>query len=336
MNGLGRQSLPRTEIESCIRDRAFRLAYQPILHLETGSVAGVEALCRFTDGASTEQRFQECEHLGLAAELDLAIIEAAVADLPRLPEGYLSINLSPSTLLDPRLGDLLLGASAPADRVVVEVPEHAHIPDYERAEQLLAVVRSSGIRLAVDDAGAGYATFRHILSLRPDIIKMDRSITQDIDTDTARRALATALVVFAGEIGAIIIAEGVETGEEILALRRAGILRAQGFALAPPATLPLDPVDYTPAAIANLHAVDDPEEAELSSPPALTEEEGRSQAIHRVQAAVAAARAAETRIEDSVSAGRDAGLSWGEIAQVLRMTRQGAAKRYRRGQQGEG
>ena len=162
---------------------------------------------------------------------------------------------------------------------------------------------------------------------------MDRSITQDIDTDTARRALATALVVFAGEIGAIIIAEGVETGEEILALRRAGILRAQGFALAPPATLPLDPVDYTPAAIANLHAVDDPEEAELSSPPALTEEERRSQAIHRVQAAVAAARAAETRIEDSVSAGRDAGLTWGELAEVLGMTRQGASKRYRRGQQ---
>ena len=141
-------------------------------------------------------------------------------------------------MLDERLADVLVGSGVPAERVVVEVTEHARITDYERAEQQLGVIRASGVRLAVDDAGAGYATFRHILSLRPDIIKMDRSITQDIDTDTARRALATALVVFAGEIGAIIIAEGVETGEEILALRRAGILRAQGFALAPAVSIP--------------------------------------------------------------------------------------------------
>src|SRR5207302_10199710 len=208
-------------IESCIRDRAFRLAYQPILHLETGSVAGVEALCRFTDGAPTERRFQQCESLGLAADLDLAIITAAMKDLPRLPDGYVSINLSPSTLLDPRLGDLLLAASVPAERIVVEVTEHARVPDYEKAEKLLAALRNNGIRLAVDDAGAGYATFRHILSLHPDIIKMDRSITQDIDSDTARRALATALVVFASEIGATIIAEGVETHGEVVALRRA-------------------------------------------------------------------------------------------------------------------
>jgi EAL domain-containing protein (putative c-di-GMP-specific phosphodiesterase class I) len=248
----GPESAPTAEIESCIRERAFRLAYQPILHLDTGSVAGVEALCRFTDGASTEHRFQQCETLGLAADLDLAIIEAAMADLPHLPDGYLSINLSPSTLLDPRLGELLLASDVPAERVVVEVTEHARVQNYEEAEKLLAALRDSGIRLAVDDAGAGYATFRHILSLRPDIIKMDRSITQDIDSDTARRALATALVIFGGEIGATIIAEGVETRGEILALRRAGIHRAQGFALAPPALLPLSPVDYKPVALANL------------------------------------------------------------------------------------
>src|SRR5207248_11783677 len=90
------------------------------------------------------------------------------------------------------------------------------------------------------------------LSLRPDIIKMDRSITQDIDSDTARRALATALVIFAGEIGANVIAEGVETSGEILALRRAGIHRAQGFALARPQTLPLAPVEYEPLAVGDL------------------------------------------------------------------------------------
>ncbi|MCU1449926.1 MAG: diguanylate phosphodiesterase, partial [Acidimicrobiales bacterium] len=189
------------------------------------------------------------EKLGLAPNLDLAIIETTFGDIDRLPDGYVSINLSPSTLLDSRLCDALLAEGVPAERIVIEVTEHARIPDYERAERLLAVIRASGIRLAVDDAGAGYATFRHILSLAPDIIKMDRSITQDIHVDPPRRALATALVIFAGEIGATVIAEGAETAGEIRALRRAGIHRAQGFGLARPAPLPLDPLDYQPLSI---------------------------------------------------------------------------------------
>jgi hypothetical protein len=119
--------------------------------------------------------------------------------------------------------------------------------------------------LAVDDVGAGYATFHHILSLRPDIIKMDRSITQDIDSDTARRALATALVIFGGEIGATVIAEGIETPSEILALRRAGIHRGQGLALAPPAALPLAPPEYQPLAISTL--LDIPSSSSEASPP---------------------------------------------------------------------
>jgi EAL domain-containing protein (putative c-di-GMP-specific phosphodiesterase class I) len=242
----------QTGLEACIAARAFTLAYQPIVHLDTGSVAGVEALCRFTDGASTEGRFQDAERLGLAAELDLAIIESVARQMPEIPDGYVSINLSPSTVSDERLGDALLGSGLPVERVVVEVTEHARIPDYERAEHILTSLRSAGVRLAVDDAGAGYATFRHILALRPDMIKMDRSITENIDADTARRALATALVIFGGEIGATVIAEGVETEAEIVALRRAGIHRAQGFALAPPAPLPLPAVLYEPLALANV------------------------------------------------------------------------------------
>src|SRR5690348_16645095 len=198
--------MTRTEIETCIDDRAFRVEYQPIVHLDTGTIAGVEALCRFTDGAATERRFRQCERLGLAPGLDLAIVETVLADLPHTPGEFVSINLSPSTLLDERLADALLASDVPADRVVIEVTEHARIPDYERAQRLLAAIRASGIRLAVDDAGAGYATFRHILALRPDVIKMDRSITHDIDADTARRALATALVIFAGELGATVVA----------------------------------------------------------------------------------------------------------------------------------
>jgi len=246
------QPATKAEIESVISDGAFRLAYQPIVHLDTGTLAGVEALCRFADGANTEERFRESERLGVAPELDFAIIQRALEELPQLPDGYVSINLSPPTLLDERLGELLLAPGLPANRIVIEVTEHARIPDYERAERLLAVIRSSGIRLAVDDAGAGYSTFRHILSLRPDMIKMDRSITQDVDSDTARRTLATALVIFGGEIGATVIAEGIETQEEAVALRRAGIKRGQGFALAPPAPLPVPALTYEPVPITDL------------------------------------------------------------------------------------
>jgi EAL domain-containing protein (putative c-di-GMP-specific phosphodiesterase class I) len=239
-------------IADVIARRAFGLVYQPIVHLDTGNVAGVEALCRFDDGASPEWRFKESERLGLAAELDLAIIDMALTHVREIPSGYISLNLSPSTLLDERMGDVLLAPDVPAERLIVEVTEHARITDYEKAEELLTAIRASGIRLAVDDAGAGYATFRHVLRLRPDVIKMDRSITQDVDSDTARRALATALVIFAGELGATVVAEGVETHEEILALRRAGIHRAQGYALARPAPLPHGPIDYQPMPMSEL------------------------------------------------------------------------------------
>src|SRR4051794_5412975 len=227
-------------------DTGFRLVYQPIVHVDTGTIAGVEALCRFDDGRSPEFWFKECEQLGTAAELDLLIIDRALADLPLLPQGYLAVNLSPSTLRDPRLTDLLLSPKIPADRIVVEVPEHARVADSPEAQRVLGALRRAGVRVAVDDAGAGYSTFRHILQLRPDIIKMDQSITRDIDSDPARRALATALVIFAGEVGASLVAEGVETEGELRAVQEAGINRVQGFAMSAAQTPPLAPLAYAP------------------------------------------------------------------------------------------
>jgi EAL domain-containing protein (putative c-di-GMP-specific phosphodiesterase class I) len=235
---------PRTEaIASAIERRAFQLVYQPIVDLDSGEVDGVEALCRFRDGRSPTRWFEECEALGMAADLDLAIIDTALADLPMLP-GYLSLNVSPSTLLDGRLVSRLCAHGVPTKRLVLEVTEHAPVSNYGVTRQVLDTLRGAGVQLAVDDAGAGYATFRHVLRLHPDIIKMDMSITQHINEDPARLALATALVIFAGEIGAVLIAEGAETQSELAALHSAGVSRAQGFALARPQSLPLTlPVD---------------------------------------------------------------------------------------------
>jgi len=228
-------------LEAAIDRHAFQLVYQPIVNLDDGSVVGVEALCRFGDGRPPTRWFQECEAVGLAPELDLAIVQTALADLPLLPTGYLSLNVSPSTLLDGRFLDLLMGAGVAHGRLVLEITEHAPITNYGLTRQVLETLRDAGVRLAVDDAGAGYATFRHVLRLRPDIIKMDMSITQHINEDPGRLALATALVIFAGEIGAVVIAEGVETQSELAALQSAGVSRAQGFVLARPQSLPLTP-----------------------------------------------------------------------------------------------
>jgi EAL domain-containing protein (putative c-di-GMP-specific phosphodiesterase class I) len=229
----------RDAVGLAIERQAFQLVYQPIVDLDDGRVVGVEALSRFGDGRAPTRWFQECEALGLAAELDLAIITTALADLPLLPSGYLSLNVSPSTLVDPRLIDLVCAPGVPTERLVLEITEHAPVTNYGLTRQALDRLRATGVRLAVDDAGAGYATFRHVLRLHPDIIKMDMSITQHINEDPARLALATALVIFAGEIGAVVIAEGAETVTELAALQAAGVSRAQGFALARPQSLPL-------------------------------------------------------------------------------------------------
>jgi EAL domain-containing protein (putative c-di-GMP-specific phosphodiesterase class I) len=237
------------QVGSATKADAFRLVYQPIVHLDSGQIAGVEALCRFHDGRAPERWFEECERRGTAAALDLDIIEQALADMPSLPDGYLAINLSPSTLRDPRLPELLRARGVPSDRIVVEITEHARVSDYLEAQRVLGALRKAGIRVAVDDAGAGYSTFRHILQLKPDIIKMDQSITRDIDTDPARRALATALVIFAGEVGASVVAEGVETEAELDACEAAGIYRAQGFAISAAQSLPLAPLAFKPRVV---------------------------------------------------------------------------------------
>jgi EAL domain-containing protein (putative c-di-GMP-specific phosphodiesterase class I) len=236
----------RRHVEAAIRDGAFSLVYQPIVHLESGTLTGVEALCRFDDGRPPDVWFQECEALGLAGAMDLAIIGAAMHELDRLPDGFLALNLSPATLSTP--GALLHALRPALDRrtIVLELTEHAIVKDYTVALDALRILRDAGVLLAIDDAGAGYSTFSHILRLRPDIIKLDRSITQGVDCDAGRRALTSALVIFAAEITAYVVAEGIETEAELVALRTAGVGRGQGFWLARPGPLPIELACYQP------------------------------------------------------------------------------------------
>jgi EAL domain-containing protein (putative c-di-GMP-specific phosphodiesterase class I) len=154
-----------------------------------------------------------------------------------LPEhAYVSVNFSPETLLWPGLRDALRQAPVPLSRIVVELTEHSAVEDYDALVEALQPLRDAGLRVAVDDAGAGYATFRHILRLAPDVIKLDRSLISDIDGDPARRALAGAVVALAREMRGVVVAEGIERAEELAVMLRLGVDSGQGYLLGRPST----------------------------------------------------------------------------------------------------
>jgi EAL domain-containing protein (putative c-di-GMP-specific phosphodiesterase class I) len=120
--------------------------------------------------------------------------------------------------------------------VVLEVTEHAPIDSYAGLSDALTGLRGH-VRIAVDDAGAGYAGLQHILQIRPDIVKLDISPVRDLDTDPVRRALISGMVSFARDAGFVLLAEGIETESELVALRALGVSLGQGYLLGRPARI---------------------------------------------------------------------------------------------------
>jgi EAL domain-containing protein (putative c-di-GMP-specific phosphodiesterase class I)/AmiR/NasT family two-component response regulator len=231
-------AVKRERIRRVLDSDALRMVFQPITDLTTREFVGCEALARFDlDGRRpVHEWFAEADEVGLCNELELAAVHKALKELETLPQGwFMTINLSPATAVTPALERLL--DYYPGDRVIVEITEHARIDDYERLLAALARLRERGMRLAVDDAGAGFASLSHILTLRPDIIKLDITLTRDIDSDPVKRALAGSLVAFGREIGSTIIAEGIETEREDATLTTLGVPLGQGYFLARPDTL---------------------------------------------------------------------------------------------------
>lgn len=227
-------------VTEVLDSRALSMVFQPIVHLDDGAVVGVEALARFS---SPPQRppnewFSEAASVDLGTALELLAIELAIAGIKHLPQGaYLSVNVSASTACDPAFEQLV--RESPAHRLVIELTEHTRVDDYEEVVAALTAVRELGVAVAVDDAGTGYAGLQHILRLEPDLIKLDRALIQGIDLDKGRRAMAASQVAFAREVGAVLIAEGVETENERVALQQLGVECGQGYLFARPAPLPL-------------------------------------------------------------------------------------------------
>jgi PAS domain S-box-containing protein len=215
----------------------LEVAFQPIVDLATGRLAGVEALARFRDGRGPDEWFGDAHTAGLELELDELAFTAALAAAERLPANCaVSINASPALILARPLIRLILDSGMPTSRIVVEVTEQVRVDDYAALNAGLLPLRQAGVRVAVDDTGAGYASLSHVLQLRPDIIKIDRSLITEVATDAARRSLVTSLVLLALDLGAVVTGEGVETAAELQTLAVLGVDHAQGYLLARPTT----------------------------------------------------------------------------------------------------
>jgi EAL domain-containing protein (putative c-di-GMP-specific phosphodiesterase class I)/DNA-binding response OmpR family regulator len=214
----------------------YHSVYQPIVDLSTGNAIGHEALTRFADGTPPDVRFAEAAAAGLAVDYELATLRSAIDGARSLPaDMLLSLNVSPDVLM--RSGRRLARVLEGGDRkIVIEVTEHARIDDYGLFRS--AVERLPGVSLAVDDAGAGYASLSHILELAPAFAKLDISLVRGLDTDPRRQGMVAGLAFFATKTGCSLIAEGVERREEADALITLGVEFAQGYLFGRPARAP--------------------------------------------------------------------------------------------------
>jgi EAL domain-containing protein (putative c-di-GMP-specific phosphodiesterase class I) len=198
----------------------------------------VEALARFPADVrrGPELLLAEAELAGLGVELELLAFQSARERLQDLPPGiFLAVNVSPALALTPTFGAML--ETLPLGRIVFEITEHTPIDDYAAIRFALSRARLEGLRVAIDDAGAGFASFNHILALAPDIIKLDLSLIHGLDSDANRRSLVRSMLNFAEQIGVELIAEGIETEAELDSLRQLGVRYGQGFLLGRPTAL---------------------------------------------------------------------------------------------------
>ena len=217
-----------------VRDLAAKgglhAVFQPIVHLETGAVVGFEGLSRFRDGTRPDVAFAAAERAGIGGELEAAAVSTLLAAARDLPEGcWVSLNLSAASFVELDLNRLLGDADRP---VVLEITEHEHVTDYAELRRYIA--GSDHVEIAVDDAGAGYASLRHIFELRPDYVKLDRAWVDHIDGDPVRRALVQGIVGFADAFGAVVVGEGIERPVEAETLLQLGVHFGQGYALGYP------------------------------------------------------------------------------------------------------
>jgi diguanylate cyclase (GGDEF)-like protein len=226
----------REALQRLIDGEGLTLVVQPIVAMSNGRPHAYEVLARFqTRGTSSPLHwFAVADEYGLRDELELACLREALQLLSIRPEGTrLSINLSGPLLLDPRT-HALLGELASLDGLILELTENSLLEDTPGLHAQISGLLRRGVRFAVDDMGAGYSGLRQITTLRPSYLKLDRTLICAIDSDPDRGALVSALLSYARQTGGHLVAEGVETADELRTLTQLGVELVQGFYLARP------------------------------------------------------------------------------------------------------
>jgi EAL domain-containing protein (putative c-di-GMP-specific phosphodiesterase class I) len=213
-----------------------RPVFQPIVDLERGVACGYEMLARFRSpiNAPPPVWLEQAARFGLGDRLEALLVEVGLEALAWVPENcFLTINVSPGALSSEPVADVLATRTS-LEGVVIEVTEQAMVEDYGDLEYVLRSLRSAGAAIAVDDAGAGYASLQHIVALRPQFVKLDRSLVAGLDRDEAKLAVIESLGTFSSRIDAWMVAEGIERAEEAAALQRLRVPLAQGYWLGMP------------------------------------------------------------------------------------------------------
>ena len=229
----------RIDLVDLIETGRVSVAYQPIIDARSRRCIGVEALARFPkpfDGP--HETFVAAYEVGLGFELERLIVRKTWSLLEQLGcDQFLALNLTPQALL--RLASVAVHRDdIDLSNLVVEMTEHAVVDDYDTLRAELAPLRARGLRIGIDDAGAGYSSLRHVVELQPDVIKIDRSLVNGVADDRARRVAIGAFVLLAMDLGATVIGEGVERPQDLTALADLGVQAAQGFLLARPTADP--------------------------------------------------------------------------------------------------
>ncbi len=239
-------AIPTGELADAIAELlspgTIRAALQPVVRLRDRTVLGYEALCRFTPRAglrTPDDLFAAVVITGQKLDVDAACLTAAFAAGTQTPPATLFVNVAVETLVEGTpAGDRLsrmaeIEGVAPED-VVLEVSERTPIGDLTRLRRVVAELRARGFRIAIDDAGAGHASMLVIAEVQPEFIKIDRQLIHGIDVSAARRALAVSLLSFGAHINARVIAEGIETDDELQTLLSLGVQFGQGWLLGRP------------------------------------------------------------------------------------------------------
>lgn len=242
------QIVTATDLVHVIENRAIQIAFQPIVSVAEHRVFGYELLSRGVspDGEiiAPGKLFADARRLNLTFNLDRVARENAlrVADTMSF-DGHLFVNFLPSAIYDPEycLKTTMAVArqlSIPRDRIVFEIVESETFDDIDHLKKILNYYRGHGVKTALDDVGSGYSSLNILASLRPDIMKLDMDLIRGIDGDRLKQSIFNGLAGIAADNGIQVLAEGVETRDELAFLMSHGVDLLQGYYFSKPRTAP--------------------------------------------------------------------------------------------------